>query len=93
LKRGLDSALTILKPGGRLAVITFHSLEDRVVKQFGRARARDYTFTGGLDVPELREPRTPELRCVSRKAIKPCDAELADNPRCRSAQLRVMEKL
>lgn len=93
LKRGLDSALTILKPGGRLAVITFHSLEDRVVKDFGRARARDYTFTGGMDVPELREPRTPELRLVHRKAIKPGAAEVADNPRSRSAQLRVMEKI
>ena len=93
LKRGLDSALTILKPGGRLAVITFHSLEDRVVKNFGRARERDYTFTGGMDVPELREPRTPELRWVNRKAIKPGEAEVADNPRSRSAQLRVMEKL
>jgi 16S rRNA (cytosine1402-N4)-methyltransferase len=93
LKRGLDSALTILKPGGRLAAITFHSLEDRVVKDFGRARARDYTFTGGMDVPELREPRTPELRLVNRKAIKPGATEVADNPRSRSAQLRVMEKI
>ncbi len=93
LKRGLVSALTILKSGGRLAVITFHSLEDRVVKDFGRARARDYTFTGGLDVPELREPRTPELRWISRKAIKPGEAEVADNPRSRSAQLRIMEKI
>jgi 16S rRNA (cytosine1402-N4)-methyltransferase len=74
-------------------VITFHSLEDRVVKDFGRARARDYTFTGGMDVPELREPRTPELRLVNRKAIKPGTTEVADNPRSRSAQLRVMEKI
>jgi 16S rRNA (cytosine1402-N4)-methyltransferase len=92
LKRGLVAALTVLKPGGRLAVITFHSLEDRVVKDFGRARARDYTFTGGMDVPELREPRTPELHWVTRKAIKPGAAEIAANPRSRSAQLRVMEK-
>ena len=92
LHRGLAGALKILKSGGRLAVITFHSLEDRIVKNFGRARARDYTFTGGLDVPELREPRTPELRWINRKAIKPGAAELADNPRSRSAQLRVMEK-
>ena len=92
LKRGLVAVLTILKPGGRLAVITFHSLEDRVVKDFGRARARDYTFSGGIDVPELREARPPELRWTNRKAIKPGAAELAENPRSRSAQLRVMEK-
>jgi 16S rRNA (cytosine1402-N4)-methyltransferase len=93
LERGLAGALKILKPGGRLAVITFHSLEDRVVKDFGRARSRDYTFAGGVDVPELREPRTPELKWVSRKAVTPGKAELVDNPRSRSAQLRVMEKI
>jgi len=93
LKRGLIAALKLLKPGGRLAVITFHSLEDRVVKDFGRARARDYTFSGGMDVPELREPRAPELRWINRKAIKPDAAELSENPRSRSAQLRVMEKV
>jgi 16S rRNA (cytosine1402-N4)-methyltransferase len=93
LKRGLDGALKILKRGGRLAVITFHSLEDRVVKDFGRARARDYTFTGGVDVPELREPRAPELKLVTRKALRPGAAELAQNPRSRSAQLRVFEKI
>src|ERR1035437_79115 len=57
LQQGLAGALKILKPGGRLVVITFHSLEDRFVKDFGRARARDYTFPGGMDVPELRRPR------------------------------------
>ncbi len=93
LERGLEGALKILKPGGRLAVITFHSLEDRVVKHFGRARALDYTFTGGVDVPELREPRAPGIRRVTRKAVVPGVAELADNPRSRSAQLRVFEKL
>jgi 16S rRNA (cytosine1402-N4)-methyltransferase len=89
----LAGALKILKSGGRLAVITFHSLEDRIVKNFGRARARDYTFTGGVDVPELREPRAPELQWVQRKAIRPGEAEVAANPRSRSAQLRVMEKV
>ena len=93
LKRGLGAAVKILKPGGRLAVITFHSLEDRVVKEFGREQTRDYTFIGAVDVPELRTPRVPELKWVSRKAILPGDEELKDNPRARSAQLRVLEKI
>jgi 16S rRNA (cytosine1402-N4)-methyltransferase len=93
LKRGLDAAVKILKPGGRLAVITFHSLEDRVVKAFGREKTRDYTFPGEVDVPELRLPRVPELKWVSRKAILPGEAELSENPRSRSAQLRVLEKI
>ena len=93
LKRGLAAAVKILKPGGRLAVITFHSLEDRVVKEFGRERTRDYTFTGTVDVPELRTPCVPELKWVSRKAIMPGEAELDENPRSRSAQLRVLEKI
>jgi 16S rRNA (cytosine1402-N4)-methyltransferase len=93
LQQGLAGALKILKPGGRLVVITFHSLEDQIVKDFGRARARDYTFTGGMDVPELRKPRAPELKWLQRKALRPAAAEVAANPRSRSAQMRVMEKL
>ncbi len=93
LKRGLEAALKILKPGGRLAIITFHSLEDRLVKGFGRERTCDYTCPGGVDVPELRQPRVPEMRWVSRKAVKPGETELRENPRSRSAQLRVLEKL
>jgi 16S rRNA (cytosine1402-N4)-methyltransferase len=92
LQKGLAAAVTVLRPGGRLAVITFHSLEDRIVKEFGRAATRDYTFAGAVDVPELRQPRRPELKWVSRKAVMPGAAELADNPRSRSAQLRVLEK-
>ncbi len=93
LKSGLAAACTLLKPGGRLAVITFHSLEDRMVKEFGRERAREYTFEGEVDVPELRKPCVPDLRWVQRKAILPGEAELAENPRARSAQLRVLEKV
>ncbi len=93
LERGLAGALRILKPGGRLAVITFHSLEDRVVKEFGRQRARDYEVAGPVDVPELRRPCRPQLKLVSRKAIQPGAAELRENPRSRSAQLRNMEKI
>lgn len=93
LKRGLEAALKILKPGGRLAVITFHSLEDRIVKEFGREKARDYSFSGKVDVPELRQPRAPEMKWVSRRAVLPGEIELKENPRSRSAQLRVLEKL
>jgi 16S rRNA (cytosine1402-N4)-methyltransferase len=93
LKRGLEAAVKILKPGGRLAVITFHSLEDRLVKEFGREWTCAYTCPGGVDVPELRQPRVPELRRVTRKAIQPGEIELNENPRSRSAQLRVLEKI
>ncbi|HEX4350211.1 MAG TPA: 16S rRNA (cytosine(1402)-N(4))-methyltransferase RsmH [Verrucomicrobiae bacterium] len=93
LRRGLEAAVKILKPGGRLAVITFHSLEDRAVKEFGRERTRDYMFSGPVDIPELRQPRVPEMKWVSRKATMPGDEELKMNPRARSAQLRVLEKI
>jgi 16S rRNA (cytosine1402-N4)-methyltransferase len=93
LRRGLQAAMTVLKPGGRLAVITFHGGEDRVVKEFGRDGERDYAAAGEVDVPELRQPKPPVLRRVTRKAIQPGEVEVAENPRARSAQLRVMEKI
>lgn len=93
LRRGLEGALKVLKPRGRLCVITFHSVEDRLVKEFGREQARDYTCPGGVDVPELRQPCRPKLRWVQRKAVRAGADELRDNPRSRSAQLRIFEKL
>ena len=93
LKRGLDGALKLLRPGGRLAVLTFHSVEDALVKHFGREHALDYTFTGEVDVPELRIPRKPDLKVLKRKAIQPSETEIAANPRSRSAQLRVYERV
>jgi 16S rRNA (cytosine1402-N4)-methyltransferase len=93
LRSGLAAACLSLKPGGRLAVITFHSIEDRAVKDFGNERSRDYTFPGPVDVPELRVPRAPSMRWVQRKAITPSPSELESNPRARSAQLRVLEKI
>jgi 16S rRNA (cytosine1402-N4)-methyltransferase len=93
LQRGLEAAVRILKPGGRLAVLSFNSVEDRVVREFGRRLSRDYESPGEVDVPELRRPRPPLLRWVWRKALMPDEAELKENPRSRSAQCRVMEKL
>lgn len=93
LRRGLAAACALLRSGGRLAVITFHSGEDRVVKEFGRELTRDYTYPGEVDVPELRRPCTPTLKWVQRKAIQPGEVEIESNPRARSAQLRILEKL
>lgn len=86
----LDAAETHLKPGGRLAVITFHSLEDRIVKQ----KFKDLA-TGCICPPEFPVcvcGRTPKMRLVTRKPIVSGDEELAENPRARSAKLRVAEK-
>lgn len=93
LMSGLAAACSLLKPGGRLVVISFQSQEARAVKDFGNARSRDYEFDGSVDVPELRRPRSPELRWVERKAVMPTPDEEARNPRARSAQLRALEKL
>lgn len=86
----LDAAQTHLRPGGRLAVITFHSLEDRIVKQ----KLKEFA-TGCICPPEFPVcvcGRTPKMRLVTRKPIVSREAELADNPRARSAKLRVAEK-
>ena len=86
----LDAAEAHLKPGGRLAVITFHSLEDRIVKQ----KFKDLA-TGCICPPEFPVcvcGRKPKMRLVTRKPIVSGDEELAENPRARSAKLRVAEK-
>jgi len=93
LRRGLEAAVTILKPGGRLVVLSFNSVEDRIVREFGRRLSRDYESPGEVDVPELRRPRAPLMRWVWRKALMPGETELKQNPRSRSAQCRVLEKL
>ena len=89
LEAGLDAALERLKPGGRLAVISFHSLEDRIVKQFMARHAKAPPANRRMPVEVAF---TPTLRLVGG-AQKAGDAELAANPRARSAVLRVAEKL
>ncbi|MCU0753826.1 MAG: 16S rRNA (cytosine(1402)-N(4))-methyltransferase RsmH [Xanthomonadales bacterium] len=90
LERGLAAAHVALKPGGRLAVISFHSLEDRIVKQFIHAHSRPPVAT--RRGPPLAQPAfVPTLR-VSRGALKPSAAEQRANPRARSAVLRIAER-
>ena len=90
LRTALDAAFAVLAPGGRLAVISFHSLEDRMVKQFIRAKSTvDPVFAG---FPVIPPSARPVMREVGRKR-RASEAELARNPRSRSAVLRVAEKL
>ena len=91
LERGLGRAFDLLKPGGRLVVITFHSLEDRIVKQFIVDRARGCICPPHQ--PVCTCDRSPEARILTRKPVTAGEAELAANPRSRSAKLRALEKL
>src|SRR5688500_17698544 len=86
----LPQAVAALEPGGRLAVISFHSLEDRVVKRFMRDRATADKLPRGVPV-RARDLPAPELKLIG-KALKPGDDEVRRNPRARSAVLRVAEK-
>ena len=86
----LPQCLKSLKPGGRLAVISFHSLEDRIVKRFMREGAASGDLPKKLPV-RASELRAPDLRLVGKK-VRPSDKEVAANPRARSAVLRVAEK-
>jgi 16S rRNA (cytosine1402-N4)-methyltransferase len=91
LERGLAAAEKMLKPGGRLAVVSFHSLEDRIVKNFMRDAA------GRVPAPSRHlpdaAPQTVRLTLVGKQPITPGDAECARNPRARSARLRVAERI
>lgn len=93
LERGLKAAWRVLRSGGRLAVICFHSGEERIVREFGRYLVRDYEVEGDADIPELRRPRQPLGVWVTKKALTPTTEEINNNPRARSARLRVLEKL
>jgi 16S rRNA (cytosine1402-N4)-methyltransferase len=84
---GLEAAERALRPGGKLAVVTFHSIEDRMVKRFLQARSGG-GGGGSRHAPEI-EQQAPQFTLKSRKAIGPDKAELAQNPRARSAKLRV----
>lgn len=91
LQAALPQAVALLRPGGRLAVITFHSLEDRIVKEFMRRESRDCICEPGLPVCVCGH--TASLRLIMRKPITPSVEEVQANPRSRSAKLRVAEKV
>lgn len=90
LRAVLPQTTQILAPGGRLAVIAFHSLEDRMVKRFMRERARGQELP--LDLPVVGVPEGISLRLIGRPS-RPADPEVMANPRARSAVLRVAERL
>lgn len=87
----LDGALDVLKPGGRLSVISFHSLEDRLVKQFMRKHSKPAPLPKGIVLTDAQMKQDLALTLIG-KAMMPSDAELAANPRARSAVLRVAER-
>jgi len=91
LERALPAALEMLRPHGRLAVISFHSLEDRIVKRF--LRDGEHGCTCPPDFPVCACGATPTLRAIPRRAIRPTAAEVARNPRSQSARMRVAVKV
>jgi 16S rRNA (cytosine1402-N4)-methyltransferase len=90
LERALPAALELLEPGGRLVVISFQSLEDRLVKHFFKAQVDPCTCPP--DLPVCACGLTPQMELVTRKAIRPSPQEVADNPRSASARLRVAQR-
>ncbi len=92
LEKVLASALAVLAPGGRLSIISFHSLEDRMVKHFMRKQSQGEAIPKGLPLREDQIQRNQRLKVIG-KAIMPSEDEIAQNPRARSAVLRIAERL
>ena len=91
IEQGLQAALKILNPGGRMATISFHSLEDRLVKSFFIVESKDCICPP--QQPVCTCGHRASLRIVTRRPVRPSEEEVAANPRARSARLRVAEKI
>jgi 16S rRNA (cytosine1402-N4)-methyltransferase len=91
LERAVDEFMDVLSPKGRLAIITFHSLEDRIVKEAFNRRANPCTCPP--EFPVCVCGKTPVVKLTPRKPILPSRQEVEENPRARSAKLRIAEKL
>ena len=91
LEKGLAAAEKVLKIGGRMAVVSFHSLEDRIVKNYFKTRST--VAMGSRHMPIALDAVQPTLRVITRQGITPSDADIVHNPRARSARLRVAEKI
>ena len=91
LKEVLPNVLDLLKPEGRVAIITFHSLEDRIVKKFFKENSEVNELVKGL--PTIPEAYKPKLKLITKKPILPSTQELAENSRSKSAKLRVAERI
>nr|WP_279162028.1 16S rRNA (cytosine(1402)-N(4))-methyltransferase RsmH [Plesiomonas shigelloides] len=92
IERALDASLTILAPGGRLSVISFHSLEDRIVKRFIRRQSKGPEIPDGLPLTEAQLAGGKKMLTIG-KAIKPSEEEIEQNARSRSSVLRVAERM
>ena len=92
LESVLNSALDMLAPEGRLSIISFHSLEDRMVKHFMRKQSKGEDIPRGLPLREDQIQRNQKLKIIG-KAIQPSEAEISANPRSRSAVLRIAERV
>lgn len=93
IERALTQAVALLSPGGRLVVVAFHSLEDRIVKQFMTEAAGRTPAPSRHDPRGLRQRSAPAFRLLSSRALRPTAAEATQNPRARSARLRGLERL
>ena len=91
IQEGLNQAMDVLEKSGRLAVISYHSLEDRIVKNILRNASKQCVCPD--QIPECICEHKASMKVISNKIIKPTESEIKENPRSRSAKLRLAEKL